>query len=261
MQNLPITNLQVTLVQEVIEPNNPQHNLEVLADTLNTLQKTDLIILPEVFTTGFCASARSYAELVDGRAYTWMAEQARKHNAVITGSLVVKEGDHYFNRLVWMRPDGSYTHYDKRHLFRMAGEHTRYEIGSERVLVELNGWRILPLICYDLRFPVWSRNRNDYDLAIYVANWPSVRALHWNRLLQARAIENLAYVAGVNRVGMDEAGQHYAGDSSIYGPAGEIIATSQEGGCISVELFADRLREYREKFPAYLDADDFTLQI
>jgi len=261
MQNLPITNLHVTLVQEVIEPNNPQHNLDVLADTLDTLQKTDLIILPEVFTTGFCASARSYAEFVDGRAYTWMAEQARKHNAVITGSLVVKEGDHYFNRLVWMRPDGSYTHYDKRHLFRMAGEHTRYDIGSERVLVELHGWRILPLICYDLRFPVWSRNRNDYDLAIYVANWPSVRALHWNRLLQARAIENLAYVAGVNRVGMDEAGQHYAGDSSIYGPVGEIIATSQESGCISVELYADRLREYREKFPAYLDADDFSLHV
>lgn len=255
------SNLHVTLVQEVIEPNNPQHNLNALADTLDGLAKTDLIILPEVFTTGFCASARSYAEQVDGRAYTWMSEQARKHNAVVTGSLVVKEGDCYFNRLVWMRPDGSYAHYDKRHLFRMGGEHTRYAIGHKRLLVELKGWRILPLVCYDLRFPVWSRNRGDYDLALYVANWPSARALHWNRLLQARAIENLSYVAGVNRVGMDEAGQHYAGDSSIYGPAGEPIATSQEAGCIAVELFADRLREYREKFPANLDADDFTLNL
>jgi len=252
-------NLLITLVQDVITPNNPAQNLNHFAKTMDAISATDLIILPEVFTTGFCASARSYAEQVDGTAYQWMREQARKHQAVVTGSLVVKEGDKYFNRLVWMRPDGTYIHYDKRHLFRMAGEHTRYEIGSERILVELNGWRILPMICYDLRFPVWSRNRNDYDLALYVANWPSVRALHWNRLLQARAIENLSYVAGVNRVGMDEAEQHYAGDSALYGPAGEPIATSQEAGAITIELFAERLREYRERFPANLDADQFTL--
>jgi omega-amidase len=256
-----MNNLSVTLVQQVITPNNPQLNLDCFADTMKGAEATDLFILPEVFTTGFCASARSYAETVDGNAYQWMREQAQLHNAVIAGSLVVKEQDKYFNRLVWARPDGSYLHYDKRHLFRMGGEHTRYEIGSERVLTELKGWRILPMICYDLRFPVWSRNRNDYDLAIYVANWPSARALHWNRLLQARAIENLSYVVGVNRVGMDEAGQHYAGDSSIYGPAGEPIATSQEPGLIRVEIFADKLSEYREKFPANLDADNFHLKI
>jgi omega-amidase len=173
---------------------------------------------------------------------------------------VVKDGEQYFNRLVWMRPDGGYTEYDKRHLFRMAGEHTRYAMGNERVLVEIKGWRVLPLICYDLRFPVWSRNRNDYDLALYVANWPSVRSLHWNRLLQARAIENLSYILGVNRVGMDEAGQHYAGDSSVYGPAGELIATSQEAELITVELYAEKMKEYRERFPADLDADEFILQ-
>jgi len=189
-----------------------------------------------------------------------MEQQAAKHNAVVTGSLVVKEGEQYFNRLVWMRPDGTYTEYDKRHLFRMAGEHTRYAMGDERVLVEINGWRVLPLICYDLRFPVWSRNRNDYDLSLYVANWPSVRSLHWNRLLQARAIENLSYVVGVNRVGMDEADQHYAGDSSVYGAAGELIATSQEAEVITVELYAEKLTEYRERFPANLDADQFILQ-
>lgn len=255
-----MNNLIITLVQQVIVPNDPQHNLDAFAQSMAAIDKTDLIILPEVFTTGFCASARSYAERVDGFAYQWMQQQAAKHNAVVTGSLVVKHGEQYVNRLVWMRPDGSYTEYDKRHLFRMAGEHTRYAMGTERVLVELNGWRVLPLICYDLRFPVWSRNRNDYDLALYVANWPSARALHWNRLLQARAIENLSYVVGVNRVGMDEAGQHYAGDSSVYGPAGELIATSQEAELITVELYAEKLTEYRARFPAYLDADEFILQ-
>ena len=256
-----MNNLKVSLIQQVIEPNDPQRNLDHYAQAMATLPATDLIVLPEVFTTGFCASARQYAEAVGGRAYSWMAEQASRHQAVVTGSLVVKEYDTYFNRLVWMRPDGSFSHYDKRHLFRMAGEHTRYAMGSERLLVEVQGWRVLPLVCYDLRFPVWSRNRGDYDLALYVANWPSARALHWNRLLQARAIENLSYVLGVNRVGMDEAGQHYAGDSSVYGPAGELIATSQEPECLTLELYAERLRDYRDKFPAHLDADNFQLLI
>jgi len=254
-------NLTVSLVQQVIEPNNPQLNLDILSDALDSLPETDLVILPEVFTTGFCAGARNHAETVGGRAYQWMRQQAIKHQAVITGSLVVKETDQFFNRMVWMRPDGTYTHYDKRHLFRMAGEHTRYAMGNQRILVELKGWRILPQICYDLRFPVWSRNRNDYDLAIYIANWPSARALHWNRLLQARAIENLSYVIGVNRVGMDEAGQHYAGDSSVYSAAGELIATSQEAEVITVELHADKLHMYRESFPAHLDADAFDLSL
>ena len=254
-------NLTIALVQQEIVPNNPQQNLSLFADALSNLANCDLIILPEVFTTGFCSNARNYAEAVEGTAYQWMAMQAQKLNAVVTGSLVVKEGHTYFNRLVWMRPDGSYVHYDKRHLFRMAGEHERYASGSDRVIVELNGWRILPLICYDLRFPVWSRNRNDYDLAIYVANWPSARALHWNRLLQARAIENLAYVAGVNRVGMDEKHQHYSGDSCVFSSLGETVFTSQEAGAFVVELFADKLNEHREKFPAHMDADAFEINL
>ena len=253
-------NLTIALVQQEILPNNPQRNLDHFAQAIAPLRAVDLIILPEVFTTGFCSNARNYAEAVDGEAYGWMAEQAGLHKAVVTGSLVVKEGDSYFNRLVWMRPDGSYSHYDKRHLFRMAGEHERYASGQERLLVELKGWRILPLICYDLRFPVWSRNRNDYDLALYVANWPSARALHWNRLLQARAIENLSYVAGVNRVGMDEKHQHYSGDSSVFSSAGDVLMTSQEPGAFVVELFADRLQEHRERFPAHMDADEFELK-
>lgn len=254
-------NLTIALIQQEIVPNNPQLNLVTFANAMSHLQGCDLVVLPEVFTTGFCSNARSYAERVDGDAYQWMAQQAQQLQAVITGSLVVRQGDTYFNRLVWMRPDGSYKHYDKRHLFRMAGEHERYAIGKERILVELKGWRILPLICYDLRFPVWSRNRNDYDLSIYVANWPSARSLHWNRLLQARAIENLSYAVGVNRVGMDEKHQHYSGDSAIYGPAGEVLVHTQEPGAFVFELYPDKLKQYRESFPAYVDADDFELKI
>ena len=251
--------LQLALIQQEIIPNNPAQNLQTFADEIAKTTNADLIVLPEVFTTGFCANARHYAEQVDGIAYQWMAEQAKKTGAVITGSLVVKVGDTHFNRMVWMRPDGGYAEYDKRHLFRMAGEHERYQQGDTRLLVELNGWRILPLVCYDLRFPVWSRNRNDYDLAIYVANWPSARALHWNRLLQARAIENLSYVVGVNRVGMDEKHQHYAGDSAVYGPAGEVLVVSQEAGVLTATADWEALQAYRERFPAYLDADDFEL--
>lgn len=258
-----MNDLTVALVQQEIIPNDPQYNLQVFANTMANLGSVDLVILPEVFTTGFCATARSYAETAGSAeaagsaGYQWMANQASRLNAVVTGSLVVKEGDSYFNRLIWMRPDGRYIHYDKRHLFRMAGEHTRYTSGTERIVVELNGWRILPLICYDLRFPVWSRNRDDYDLAIYVANWPSARAMHWNCLLRARAIENLSYVAGVNRVGFDEKHQHYAGDSAIYGPAGDIVLHSQEAGCLTAMLSAQRLLDYRNGFPADKDADKF----
>lgn len=254
-------NLTVALIQQEIVPNNPLQNLQNFAKALESVKGSDLVILPEVFTTGFCSNARNYAESVDGQAYQWMARQAQELDAVITGSLVVKEGHTYFNRLVWMRPDGSYEHYDKRHLFRMAGEHERYAAGNQKLLVELKGWRILPLICYDLRFPVWSRNRNDYDLAIYVANWPSARSLHWNRLLQARAIENLSYVAGVNRVGMDEKHQHYSGDSSVFSSTGEVVFTSQEPGAFKVELFADKLKDHRNSFPAYIDADEFEIKI
>jgi omega-amidase len=254
-----VKDLQLALVQQEIVPDNPTHNLSVFAEMLAPLEDVDLVILPEVFTTGFSATARSHAEEAGGRAYHWMAEQASRLQSVVTGSLVVKEGENFFNRLVWMRPDGSFSEYNKRHLFRMAGEHKRYEVGQERVLVELAGWRILPLICYDLRFPVWSRNCQDYDLAIYVANWPSARALHWNRLLQARAIENLSYVAGVNRVGFDEKHQHYAGDSTVYGPAGEVILHSQEAAVLRTSLSAQQLQDYRSAFPAHLDADQFQL--
>lgn len=253
-------NLELALIQTHIVPEDPEANLAAYEPFLEQAQGSDLIILPEVFTTGFSAQARNYAEQVDGRTYSWLADWASKLDAVVTGSLVVKESGSFVNRLVWMRPDGSYAQYDKRHLFRMAGEHKRYAMGKERLLVELKGWRILPMVCYDLRFPVWSRNRGDYDLALYVANWPAARALHWQCLLRARAIENLSFVAGLNRIGRDEKDQAYSGDSAIYGPAGEVsLEAEDQEGCFRVELSAKRLAEYRESFPAHLDSDRFEL--
>lgn len=257
-----MNDLTVALIQDEIITNNPEANLRYFADLCRQHKgAVDLIILPEVFTTGFCASARSFAELPKGRAYCWMADQAATTGAVVTGSLVVKEGEEYFNRLIWMRPDGSYEEYNKRHLFRMAGEHLRYEQGKKRLIVELKGWRILPQICYDLRFPVWSRNQDDYDLAIYTANWPASRALHWQRLLQARAIENLSYVVGVNRIGSDEAGQFYSGHSSVYHPNGECQYESEAKEVAIQTLNPVSLRQYRERFPAHLDKDFFELVV
>lgn len=260
MNENSVSDLRVTLVQTAIYPKNPQKNIEHLDSLFHSIPATDLILLPEVFTTGFCTGARDAAEVPNGFAYQWMLKKAKELNAVVTGSLVVKDADEYFNRLIWAQPDGHIVEYNKRHLFRMAGEHLRYSAGKKRVLVSLKGWRILPLICYDLRFPVWSRNRNDYDLSIYLANWPSQRALHWNRLLQARAIENLTYVIGVNRVGEDEAGQIYHGDSSVYSPNGDCDFISQTAGVFTQTLSHELLMDYRKKFPAHMDADDFEIR-
>lgn len=260
MSDNPVSDLNVTLVQTEIYPKNPQKNIHHLDLLLNSILSTNLVLLPEVFTTGFCAGAREAAEVRNGYAYQWMLKKAKELNAVVAGTLVVKEGHEFFNRLVWAQPDGHCIEYNKRHLFRMAGEHLRYSAGNRRLVVSLKGWRILPLICYDLRFPVWSRNRNDYDLAIYLANWPGQRALHWNRLLQARAIENLTYVIGVNRVGEDEAGQIYHGDSSVYSPKGDCDFISQTAGVFTQTLSHELLTDYRKKFPAHLDADEFEIR-
>lgn len=259
MKDIP-SDLRVTLVQSHIHPKNPQKNISHLDHLLSVDLETDLILLPEVFTTGFCTGARDCAEVPGGFAYQWMLQKAKHFNAVVAGTLVVKDRNEYFNRLVWAQPDGHIVEYDKRHLYRMADEHLRYNAGNKRVIVNLKGWRILPLICYDLRFPVWSRNRNDYDLSIYLANWPHQRALHWNRLLQARAIENLAYVIGVNRIGEDEMGQIYHGDSSVYAPTGECDFTSQTEGVFTQQLSHQVLNDYRHRFPAHMDADEFDIR-
>jgi predicted amidohydrolase len=195
-----------------------------------------------------------------GPTIGWMREEAAALGCVITGSLIVREAGHCYNRLVWARPDGTLEHYDKRHLFRVAGEQDHYAAGARRLVVDLKGWRICPMICYDLRFPVWSRNRGDYDLLLYVANWPQRRAHAWSTLLKARAIENLCYVAGVNRIGKDGNGATYAGDSVVLDFLGQLL--SSEGGGDRVEttvLDLESLRSYRASFPAHLDADRFEL--
>lgn len=229
---------------------------------------TDLVVLPETFLTGFSNEVRTIAEASQGEGIAWMLSLAREINAVITGSLVIKDGDAVYNRMIWARPDGSYARYDKRHLFRMAGEHTRYGAGSERVIVELKGWRILPQVCYDLRFPVWLRNRRneqasagmDYDMALFVANWPALRRQPWRTLLRARAIENLSFVIGVNRVGVDGNELGYAGESAVIDPVGEPrVELGDREQVVTVTLDPADLLDHRERFPAWMDADDFEI--
>jgi predicted amidohydrolase len=219
------------------------------------------VVLPEMFSTGFSMDAAALAEDMDGPTVDWMREEAAAMGCVVTGSLIIRADGRHYNRLVWARPDGTLAHYDKRHLFRMADEQQHYAAGTRRLNVEIKGWRVCPMICYDLRFPVWSRNRGDYDLLLYVANWPARRAHAWSSLLRARSIENLSYVVGVNRIGRDGNGTSYAGDSVALDFLGQAI--SSEGGGDRVEtavLDMESLRSYRASFPAHLDADEFELR-
>jgi predicted amidohydrolase len=230
--------------------------------------RSDLFVLPETFLSGFSNDVRLSAEAIDGEGVAWMRALAVEVGAVVTGSLAIREGETVYNRLIWARPDGSFAQYDKRHLFRMAGEHTRYGSGNQRLLVELKGWRILPQVCYDLRFPVWLRNRRleaaaggmDYDLSLFVANWPAPRRQPWRTLLRARAIENLSYVIGVNRVGVDGNELAYAGDSAVIDPRGEpLVELGTQEQVVTVTLDPAVLLGHRERFPAWMDADEFTL--
>jgi predicted amidohydrolase len=223
--------------------------------------KPDLILLPEMFTTGFSMNASALAEPLNLTTFKWMKQQAEQTGAVIAGSVIIKEGGNYFNRLLWMTPEGKFSYYDKRHLFRMAGEEKIYSSGSAKTVLEIKGWKILPMICYDLRFPVWSRNVNNaFDLLIYVANWPAPRRHAWITLLKARAIENLSYVAGLNRVGEDGKGLHYSGDSAVIDFKGEeLYSFGEKEHHETITLSYKALKEFREKFPAYLDADNFSI--
>ena len=253
--------LRVTLVQTELAWQAPATNRRALAAHFRGLVgHTDLVVLPEMFSTGFSMDAEGLAETMDGPTVDWMREEAAALGCVITGSLIVRDGARCHNRLVWARPDGSTEHYDKRHLFRLAGEQDHFAAGSRRVVTEIKGWRVCPMICYDLRFPVWSRSRGDYDLLLYVANWPQRRALAWSTLLRARAIENLSYVVGVNRIGRDGNGVTYSGDSVALDFLGQPL--SSEGGGDRVEtvvLDREALAGHRVSFPAHLDADRFSL--
>ncbi len=259
--------LNVTLLQASLYWHDPVANRAMLEERIFSLREpTDLIVLPEMFTTGFTMNASSVAEPMNLTTFRWMKQMAAQTKAVVTGSYVVQEKGNYFNRLVWMQPDGQFDTYDKRHLFRMAGEDTIYTAGTRRIVKEWKGWRICPLICYDLRFPVWSRNQSetfadfDYDLLLYVANWPAPRRNAWNTLLQARAIENLSYVVGVNRVGEDGNNHPYTGDSAVIDFKGDILFRQTDSEIAHQQnLSLDELQTFRNRFPANLDADHFTL--
>lgn len=260
LSNLP--DLELALIQTELAWQNPEANRAHFEALLEQARGADLIVLPEMFSTGFSMDSAALAEPENGPTSLWMSEQAKRSQAVITGSLIIQAADgSYRNRLLWARPDGSVAQYDKRHLFRMAGEHKHYSAGEQQVLLELNGWQIRPLICYDLRFPLWSRDPHTTDLLLYTANWPAARRQHWNRLLPARAIENLCYVAAVNRIGEDGKGHPYSGDSQVLDFQGEaLLAAGDADGVFRTTLSASELAAYRERFPAYLDADDFDLK-
>jgi predicted amidohydrolase len=260
MSNKP--DLELALIQSELAWQDPAANRAHFQALLEQARGAELIVLPEMFSTGFSMDSAALAEPENGPTSQWLLDQAAQLQAVICGSLIIQAADgSYRNRLLWARPDGSLAHYDKRHLFRMAGEHKHYAAGEQQLLLELNGWRIRPLICYDLRFPVWSRDPHSTDLLLYTANWPAARRQHWNRLLPARAIENLCYVAAVNRIGQDGKGHAYSGDSQVLDFQGDsLLQAGAEAGVFRVLLSAAQLAAYRQRFPADRDADPFTLQ-
>lgn len=256
-------NLKVTLVQTKLLWEDRQGNLDKFGDILSAYAPgdTDLVILPETFDTGFIMHPETVAETMGGPSIAWMKEQAARLNAVVTGSLIIEDGGDFYNRLIWARPDGTIDKYDKRHRFSMAREDERYTAGKEKLFVELKGWKINPMTCYDLRFPVWCRNTgDDYDVQFFVANWPDARSNAWRQLLIARAIENQAYVIGVNRTGHDGNDIYHAGYSGVIDPAGENAEFhAHEDHVHTYTLSYERLQEVRSKLPFLKDADKFTL--
>ena len=255
--------LRVTLVQQPLAWQDPAENRRRFAALLAPLAGgTDLVILPETFTTGFTMEVERAAEPADGPAAAWLGQLAQTLDAAVTGSVITREEGRCYNRLLWAEPGGVRRHYDKRHLFRMGGEHERFTPGRAAWSVHWRGFRVCPLVCYDLRFPVFSRRRPelDYDLLVYVANWPAARAYAWRQLLVARAIENQAFVAGVNRVGQDGCGIEHRGDSRVCDFLGQPLAELDSAPALhTVELDLGALQAFRERFPAHLDADRFTL--
>jgi len=253
--------LTITIVQTTLAWHDAAANRSAFEKIISALDEpTDLIILPEMFTTGFSMDASGLAEPPDGETVSWMQKMAQRTGAAICGSLIVGDHGEYFNRYVCADDNGVIASYDKRHLFRLADEQHHYSPGNDRVVFEFRGMRICPMVCYDLRFPVWSRNRDDYDLLIYVANWPSRRQVAWDTLLRARAIENLCWAAGVNRIGSDGNELPYDGGSAVIDFKGETIADlGARDGWETVALNTDDLRAFRDRFAFHLDADDFAL--
>lgn len=254
--------LNTALLQVDLEWEQIDRNIQLFEEKIRALsQEVDLIILPEMFTTGFSMNASPLAEPANGPTFKWMQKMASEKDAAVTGSIIVSENGKFYNRLYFVYPDGSFQKYDKRHTFTLAGEHETYDAGKERLVVEFRGWKICPLVCYDLRFPVWARNTEDYDLLIYVANWPAARILAWDTLLRARAIENMSYCIGINRVGKDGNELEYIGHSAAYDSLGKQISKTHKAEEFSeiVELDKQHLQETRAHLKFLQDRDKFTV--
>ncbi|TCK65090.1 putative amidohydrolase [Winogradskyella wandonensis] len=257
------TELKVALIQTDLAWENPKANRENFTSKIASISETvDLIVLPEMFTSGFTMNASEVAETMDGETIAWLKELSKKKEAAIVGSLVIIEKNNYYNRLVFIHPNGTIDSYDKRHTFTLAGEHKVYTAGTSKTIIDYKGFRICPLICYDLRFPVWARNTEDYDVLLYVANWPKPRISAWDALLKARAIENMSYCIGVNRIGKDDSGHDYPGHSACYDVLGETLSdfNSDENGINVVTLDKSHIEAYRNKLNFLNDRDNFILQ-
>ncbi len=258
-----MSTLKFALIQSETHWHDAAANRALFDEWLTKISPgVQVVVLPEMWSTGFTMASAEVAESMQGPTVSFMRERARNLGVVVAGSVVIEEAGAYFNRFVWAGPAGEVGIYDKRHLFRMAGEHEHYTAGTGRLVVDVAGVRTCPMVCYDLRFPVFFRNRGDYDVLLVVANWPAARQTAWDALLRARAIENQAYVVAVNRIGTDGAGVAYAGGTSVYDYLGENrLAAGNERGVFTVELDMDALRAHRTQFPAWQDADEFELKI
>ena len=264
-------NLLITVIQTDLHWENKAANLEMLGQKINAIkEKTEIVVLPEMFSTGFSMQPGQFAETMDGETIQWMKKIAAHKKIILTGSVIIEEEGKYYNRLIWMLPNGQYGIYDKRHRFAFAGENQQYTEGKKRLIASVKGWKINLLICYDLRFPVWSRQgisvsaekktEAEYDVLVYVANWPERRVKAWKALLQARAIENQCYVVGVNRIGKDGNDIQYSGESMVIDPMGEILYTRKDAEDIfTISLDKEQLQFVREKFPFLNDADEFKI--
>jgi omega-amidase len=254
--------LIISLIQSDIHWQKTSENLDHLENVISNINHTDLIILPEMFNTGYSMNVGALAEDWSGPTFRWMQERAQKSSAMVMGSIIFKENNNYFNRLIAVFPDKSYTFYDKRHLFRLGEEHKYYKQGQSLTNINLRGWKIRMLICYDLRFPIWSRNSDRYDLLVYVANWPASRIYAWKTLLKARAIENQAYVAGVNRLGIDGNSIRYSGESLVIDPLGKLLnkPVRNKELVFSIELSLNSLKRLRKKFPVLEDRENFIIK-
>ena len=260
--------LTLTIIQTDLVFENKAANLERLKTKIENIeQRTEIVVLPEMFSTGFSMQPELFAETMEGETVQWMKDIAETNKIIVTGSIIIEEAGKYFNRLIWMLPNGQLGYYDKRHLFAYGEEDKHYTGGNKRLIASVKGWKINLLICYDLRFPVWSRQQSgidetEYDLLIYVANWPEKRSHAWKTLLCARAIENQCYVAGVNRVGKDNKNIYHSGNSLVIDPLGQVLYhMADEEDVFTITLQKEDLDKARTQFPFWKDADDFTINL